>query len=187
MFDDRKPKNSRKPKSAMPHDIDAERAVLGALLRDPILYDEVLMILREPDDFYHDAHKCIFSHMMKVRSEVCHVDLILLVNKLKTTGELDLIGGKAYLGKLMESVPITDNAVHYAKIVRKKAILRKLIDTGSMILRDAYSPEASSVEILNRVISATLKLPLCPFIIDVFFGNMYPSFLDIPSISFQQT
>jgi replicative DNA helicase len=135
---------------APPHDLDAERAVIGALIREPELCDEVVMVLRDPDDFYHDAHKRIFSHMMKMRGDNSSIDLLLLVNNLKLTDELDLVGGHAYLGELMDSVPISVHAPHYAKIVREKATLRKLIHAGSEIVRDAYAPETLTKDLLNR-------------------------------------
>jgi len=138
---------------APPHDLDAEKAVLGALLREPELCDDVVMVLRDPDDFYHDAHKRIYSHMMKMRSDNSNIDLLLLVNNLKTTDELEFIGGQFYLATLLESVPVSIHAVHYAKIVRDKATLRKLIHTGSEIVRSAYAPETQAKDILNSAAS----------------------------------
>jgi len=165
----KKTKKSRKPnlsapvdlsvlEKAPPHDLDAERAVLGALLREPELCDDVVMVLRSPDDFYHDAHSRIFSHMMKMRSDNSSIDLLLLVNNLRTTDELELIGGQAYLAELMSAVPISVHAVHYAKIVREKATLRKLINTGSEIVRDAYAPETKVKDLLNKAAMETTLL-----------------------------
>jgi len=159
-----KPKRSRKPnfsapvdlsvlEKTPPHDLNAERAVLGALLREPELCDDVVMVLNNPDDFYHDAHQRIFSHMMKMRSDNSKIDLLLLVNHLTTTEELELVGGQFYLGELLNSVPITVHAVHYAKIVREKATLRKLIHAGSEIVRDAYASETQTKELLNKAAS----------------------------------
>jgi len=165
----KKPRKSRKPNAsasidlsvlekAPPHDLDAERAVLGALLRQPDLCDDVVMVLRDPDDFYHDAHKRIFSHMKKMRSDNSAIDLLLLVNNLQSTDELDLIGGQAYLGELMTAVPISVHAVHYAKIVREKATLRKMIHAGSEIVRDAYAPETPVKDLLNKAASEMTSL-----------------------------
>ena len=160
----KKPKRSRKPnlsesidlsvlEKAPPHDLDAERAVLGALLREPELCDDVVMVLRDPDDFYHDAHKRIYSHLMKMRSDNSKIDLLLLVNNLKTTDELELVGGQYALGELMATVPISAHAEHYARIVREKATLRKLIHAGSEIVRDAYAPETPVKDLLNQAAS----------------------------------
>jgi len=171
MFDkeNRKRKKPRKTSSsdpvdlsvlekAPPHDIEAEKAVLGALLRQPELCDDVVMVLRDPDDFYHDAHKRIYSHLMKMRSDNSKIDLLLLVNNLTTTDELELIGGQYYLALLMETVPVSVHAVHYAQIVRDKATLRKLIHAGSEIVRDAYAPETQAKDILNSAASKMMLL-----------------------------
>ena len=160
----KKPRKSRKPnqsetidlsvlEKAPPHDLDAERAVLGALLLQPELCDDVVMVLRDPDDFYHDAHKRIFSHMMKMRSDNSAIDLLLLVNNLTTTDELELVGGHAYLGELMNAVPVSVHAIHYAKVVKDKATLRKLINTGSEIVQNAYAPETQVKDLLNQAAS----------------------------------
>ena len=143
---------------APPHNIVAEKAVIGALLREPELCDEVVTVLRNPDDFYHDAHKRIFSHIMKMRSDNSSIDLLLLVNHLTMTDELELVGGYPYLGDLMESVPTSVHAVHYAQIVKDKSLLRKLIHTGSEIIRDAYSPETQTKNLLNKAASEMTQL-----------------------------
>ena len=143
---------------APPHDSDAEKAVLGALLREPELCDEVVMVLRDPDDFYHDAHKRIFSHLMKMRSDNSKIDLLLLVNSLKSSDELEHVGGQAYLGELLEFVPIAAHAEHYAKIVKDKATLRKLIHTSSEAVRDAYAPDTQTKDLLNRAASEMNQL-----------------------------
>ena len=164
----KKPQKPKKPnfsapvdlsvlEKAPPHDLDAEKAVLGALLRDPELCDDVVMVLRDPDDFYHDAHKRIFSHMKKMRSDNSKIDLLLLVNNLKTTEELEMIGGQFYLGELMTSVPVSVHAIHYAKIVKDKATLRRLIHAGSDFVHEAYAPETQVKDLLNR---AALQMAL---------------------------
>jgi len=163
MSDDghKKPRKSRKPnlsapidlsvlEKAPPYDLDAERAVLGALLREPELCDDVVMVLRDPDDFYHDAHSRIYSHMKKMRSENRAIDLLLLVKNLTVAEELELVGGQAYLAELMMSVPVSVHAIHYAKIVREKATLRKLIHVGSDIVREAYTHGVEAKDLLNR-------------------------------------
>lgn len=143
---------------APPHDLDAERAVLGAMLREPDLCDDILPILHDSDNFYHDAHKRICSHLMKMRNDNSKIDLLLLVNNLKTTDELDLVGGHAYIGDLMASVPISAHAEHYAKIVREKATLRNLIHVGSEVIRDAYAPETQTKDLLNKAASEMNRL-----------------------------
>jgi len=165
----KRPKKFRKPnlsapvdlsvlEKAPPHDIDTEQAVLGALLREPELCDDVILILREPEDFYHDAHQRIYRQIMKMRNDNSAIDLRLLVTNLKAADELELVGGQAYIGELMSSVPISVHAVHYAKIVREKATLRRLIHTGSEIVRDAYAPETQVKDLLDKAASQMTQL-----------------------------
>jgi len=167
--EEKKPRKSRKPdlsvpasrpilENAPPHDLDAERAVLGALIRQPDLCDEVVMELRDPDDFYHDAHKRIFSHMMKMRSDNSAIDIYLLVTHLKTTDELELVGGHAFIAELMNAVPVSIHAKYYAKIVKEKATLRKLIQAGSEIVHEAYLPETPVKDLLNKAASQMTQL-----------------------------
>ena len=165
----KKPRKSRKPnfsapidlsvlEKTAPHDFDAERAVLGALIRQPELYDDVVLVLRNPEDFQHDAHRRIFDHLKKMRDNNCAIDLRLLVSNLQTTEELDLVGGYAYLAELMDAVPVSVHAVHYAKIVREKSMLRQLIRTGSEIVRDAYDPKIPVKDLLNKAAMQTTLL-----------------------------
>jgi len=165
----KRPKKSRKPnlsapvdlsvlEKVPPHDLDTEQAVLGALLREPELCDDVILILREPEDFYHDAHQRIYRQIVKMRNDNSAIDLRLLVTNLKAADELELVGGQAYIGELMSSVPISVHAVHYAKIVREKATLRRLIHTGSEIVRDAYAPETQVKDLLDKAASQMTQL-----------------------------
>jgi replicative DNA helicase len=78
------------------------------------------------------------------------IDLTLLVENLKTTGDFEAVGGEAYLGDLMNSVHVTAHATHYAKIVRDKAILRELIHTSAGILHNAYEPEHSPRDLVSQ-------------------------------------
>jgi len=165
----KRPKKPRKPnlsapvdlsvlEKVPPHDLDTEQAVLGALLREPELCDDVILILREPEDFYHDAHQRIYRQIMKMRNDNSAIDLRLLVSNLKAADELELVGGQAYLGELMAAVPISVHAVHYAKIVREKATLRRLIHAGSEIVRDAYAPETQVKDLLDKAASQMTQL-----------------------------
>ena len=165
----KKSKKSRKPnlsapvdlsvfEKAPPHDLDAERAVLGALLRYPELCDDVVMILRNPEDFYHDVHQRIYRQIKEMHSNNSAIDLLLLGNNLRASNELDLIGGPSFLGELMTAVPISVHTVSYAKIVREKALLRNLINTGSEIVRDAYDPSTPVKDLLNKAASKMTEL-----------------------------
>src|SRR3989304_2326374 len=103
-----------------PHNLEAEKAVIGSLLLDCNLCDEVALILR-PEDFYADANEKLYRHLL-VRHETGKLlDALLLVERLKQAGDFEAVGGAAYLAEVAQSVPYAANAVHYAQIVRKNA------------------------------------------------------------------
>lgn len=122
-----------------PQNLEAEMGVLGSVLLDPNLCDDVVMILRA-EDFYADANQKLFGHIVQMHGEGNRVDTTLLVERLKGEGDFESVGGAAYLAETMNSVPVAAHAVHYAQIVRNKATLRSLIHASTEILRDAYDP-----------------------------------------------
>jgi replicative DNA helicase len=132
-----------------PHSLDAEKGVLGSILLDPPMCDDVALILR-PGDFYAQAHAKLFGHMLAMHDEGKRIDTTLLVERLKQAGEFEAVGGPAYLAEVLHSVAVAAHAAHYAAIVRDKAILRSLIHTTTEILRDAYDPTQPCRELLNQ-------------------------------------
>ena len=132
-----------------PQNLDAERGVLGSLLLDPQLCDEVALLLRA-DDFYSDANQRLYRHLLALHDEGKRIDITLLVERLKQAGEYEVIGGAAYLAEVAVSVPYAHNAPHYAAIVRDKATVRELIHTSTEILRDAWEPNIEPKELLNH-------------------------------------
>jgi replicative DNA helicase len=132
-----------------PHNLDAERGVLGSLLIDPNLCDDVALILR-PDDFYADANQKLYAHLLAMHGEGGRIDATLLLERLRTGGDMEAVGGAAYLAEVVHSVPYAANAVFYAEIVRAKATLRALIHASTEILRDAYEPTLDPRELVSR-------------------------------------
>ena len=122
-----------------PQNLEAEMGVLGSILLDPKLCDDVVMILRA-EDFYADANRKLFGHIVQMHGEGSRVDTVLLVERLKGEGDFESVGGAAYLHEVYNSVAVAAHAVHYARIVRDKATLRSLIHASTEILRDAYDP-----------------------------------------------
>ncbi len=120
-----------------PQSLDAERGVVGSLLLDPQLCDEVALLLRS-EDFYADANQRIYRHIFALHDEGKRVDITLLLERLKQAGEYEAIGGAAYLAEVAQSVPYAHNAPHYAQIVRDKATVRELIHAATEILRNAW-------------------------------------------------
>ena len=122
-----------------PQNLDAEMGVLGSILLDPRLCDDVVAVLRA-EDFYADANQKLFGHIVEMHDEGKRVDTTLLVERLKAEGDFESIGGPAYLHEIINRVPVAAHAVYYAEIVRDKATLRSLIHASTEILREAYDP-----------------------------------------------
>jgi replicative DNA helicase len=139
------PMTSRLP----PHDKDAERGVLGGILRDPDTMDEVQQLLTA-DNFYFDAHQKIFQAILDLTNEHHPIDLVLLHDRLKKKNQLEDIGGPAFLADLWESVQTGANAEYHARLVRDAAMIRNLIHAGTEILRDAYDHAQSADELVSQ-------------------------------------
>jgi len=132
-----------------PQSLEAERGVLGSILLDPSMGDEVALLLR-PDDFYADAHRRLYAHIQTMHDAGKRIDTTLLMESLKQAGEFESIGGAAYLAEVVHAVPVAAHAVYYAQIVREKSLLRTLIHTTTAILRDAYDPTLEPREQVNQ-------------------------------------
>jgi replicative DNA helicase len=135
--------NDRPPQSP-----EAERGVLGGLLRDNAVIGDVLQILKE-DNFYTDAHRKVFRAITTLYDKGHPIDLVTLGEQLHQQKAIEDIGGYGYLAELWEAAPTAANAEHYARIVRDKAIVRNLIHAGTEILRDAYNQNAAADELLE--------------------------------------
>ncbi len=127
-----------------PHNIDAEQSVLGAVMLDK---DAIVAIadMLTPADFYKRAHGTIYSAMVELYEKSEPLDVLSITNRLDETGVLDDVGGSSYIASLSAVVPSAANIRHYADVVRKKAILRRLISAGTRIEELGYS-EADDVE-----------------------------------------
>ena len=134
---------------APPCDISAEMGVLGSILIMPDVCDDLTMVLRA-DDFYDDANRKLYGHIMQMIDAGQKIDPTLLVNRLKTASDYELIGGSAYLAKLANSVANAAHALYYADIVRSKATFRRLIEAGTSILRDAYDESMDAKELVSQ-------------------------------------
>jgi replicative DNA helicase len=120
-----------------PQDIEAERSVLGGvLLTNDALFD-VLEIVK-PEDFYRQPHRQIFIAMQELSMRNEPIDVITLGDALRKAGQLEAVGGPAYIASLDATVPATANLARYAKIVRDKALARRLIEAAHGIAREGY-------------------------------------------------
>jgi replicative DNA helicase len=151
-----------------PHDLDAERAVIGAMLVSETAVAAVAERLAA-DDFYSEVHRIIYGAMMRLYSRGDPIDQLTLTNELRSVNEFERIGGRPYVFQIVESVPTAANAGRYADIVRGKALLRAVIDVGSRITEDAFrEPENvsealdSAEQLIYGVSNRTLREHLAP-------------------------
>ena len=132
-----------------PQSIEAEESVLGGVLLDNDSLDRVLEILT-PEDFYREAHRKILRAMLDLNQRNEPVDLITLAEALKGRGELQEVGGAAYLAELADKVPTAANVTYYSRIVHQKSVLRGLIETATDIARQAFESGGDVDEFLDR-------------------------------------
>jgi replicative DNA helicase len=138
------------PDRLPPQSAEAERSVLGSMLRDNTVIDDINTRLDlRTDQFYADAHQKIFAAIRAIYEKPAPVDLITLAEELKQRGQIEDVGGYGYLGELWDAAPTAANAVYYAQIVRDRAVVRTLIHAGTEILRDAYEQAQSADDLLQ--------------------------------------
>jgi replicative DNA helicase len=133
-----------------PHSIEAEMCVLASIMLDErkeVLSELISQINR--DSFFQADHQIIFDVLLKLYEQNRPIDAVILYEELGKRQLLDEVGGEAYLGKILNTVPSAAHGHHYAGIVREKALLRQLISASNEILRDAYSPYESADKVLD--------------------------------------
>lgn len=132
----------------LPHSLEAERCVLGAIILENEALYQVLDSL-SPDDFYSESHKILYQTCVNRITLGQGVDLVLLKDAMAAAGDLDLIGGVTYVASLIDAVPTARNIAHYAQIVKQKAIARGLILAGYEIIDEVYKQDKEPEEILE--------------------------------------
>ena len=133
----------------LPRNLEAERAILGSVLLLPEVFDEVALIIRARD-FYDDANRIIYEHLLQMHDGGQQIDPMLLVERLRSADQYETVGGAAYLAEVGQQVPTAAHAEYYARIVADKSVLRALIHAGTDILHDAYDPTADTREMLSK-------------------------------------
>jgi replicative DNA helicase len=131
-----------------PNDQAAEMSTLGGMLLSSDAIAEVLELVKG-EDFYYPKHEIIFNAINAVFSRSEPTDVIMITDQLTRDGNLNKIGGASYLHTLESSVPTAANASYYASIVADKAILRKLVQSGTRITQLAYAAEGDPSELVN--------------------------------------
>ena len=133
----------------LPHNLEAEKCVLGAILINNHAFNQAAEVL-DAQDFFRDAHRRIFEKMIGLTDRSEPVDLVTLKDELHRSGELDEVGGPAYISALTDGVPRSANVEYYARIVREKATLRRLIQSANDVLARAYEGEEDADDLLDR-------------------------------------
>jgi replicative DNA helicase len=138
-FADRKP----------PYSPEAEISVLGGMLIDS---DAIVRVLETLDDsmFYREANRRLFRTMVRLweRGEV--IDAITLTEELRNSGDFETVGGMAYLSQLLDAVPTAANIEYHARIVREKAVLRRLVEAATGIIQQTFESQGDVEELLDR-------------------------------------
>lgn len=140
-----------------PHNLEAEKATLGALLLDWTSINEVVQYLRK-DNFYSQQNQLIYESLLNLFSKGTRGDLLTLIDDLTKSGNLEKAGGTAYITSLTDSVPTSANVDYYAKIVLDQSTRRNLIKISSEIKADSYDETKESRSILEEVEQKVFKL-----------------------------
>jgi replicative DNA helicase len=137
----------------LPHNLEAERSILGAILVHNDAFNLAAQVV-DPRDFYREAHRRIFTRMVALNERGQAIDFVTLKEELVRNGELDGVGGPAYIASLADGVPRATNVEYYARIVKEKSTLRNLIFAANKILTSAYEADQDSDLILDEAESA---------------------------------
>jgi replicative DNA helicase len=132
-----------------PHDLAAEQCVLGGMLMSKDAISDVLEVIR-PGDHYRPAHQLIHEVILDLYSRGEPADAVTVANELTKRGEITRCGGAPYLHTLIACVPTAANAGYYARIVRERAVLRRLVEAGTRIVQLGYSGDGDADEIVDR-------------------------------------
>lgn len=141
----------------LPHDLVAEQSVLGAVFIAP---DTIISLADElvPDDFYKPANKIVFKTMLSLLEKGEPIDATTMVSALTNQGDISKIGGMNYIVELVNSTPTSKNVEHYAKLVKEKATLRKVIADLSESLSSAYQGDVSISDIISKTEKSMLDI-----------------------------
>ena len=132
-----------------PHDLAAEQCVLGGMLMSKDAISDVMEVIR-PGDHYRPAHQLVHEAILELYGRGEPADPVTVSDLLAKRGELVRVGGGAYLHTLIASVPTAANAGYYARIVRERAILRRLVEVGTRIVQLGYAGDGDADELVDR-------------------------------------
>jgi replicative DNA helicase len=133
----------------LPHNLEAEKSVLGAILINNQAFNQAAEVI-DAQDFFRDAHRRIFEKMVGLTDRSEPVDFVTLTDELTRSGELEEVGGPAYVSGLTDGVPRSANVEYYARIVKEKSTLRRLIQASNEVLVRAYDAEEDADDLLDE-------------------------------------
>ncbi len=133
-----------------PHALEAEMCLLGSVLLEPKVLGDVTFVIRDGQDFYKPANGALYDAMVELYDRHASLDIVQLNQLLVDRDILDAVGGQDYLVELAACVPSAANAAHYARLVREKAMVRKLIEEAGAILQTAYESRDEAATILDE-------------------------------------
>ncbi|MHB8125071.1 MAG: replicative DNA helicase [Desulfitobacteriaceae bacterium] len=140
-----------------PQNLEAEQAVLGAVMLEPDMGSSVFEIL-QPEDFYRDNHRYIFAAIRDLFNKGEPIDLVSVAETLRQQGRLELIGGITTISEIARSVPSAVNVDYYAKLVAEKSLLRQLIRTANSLVDRGYDPGEEAMTLLAEAEKMILDL-----------------------------
>lgn len=143
----------------LPHNLEAELSVLGAILIHNDAFDRTHALLK-PSHFYREAHRRLFKSMIELQAKNVPIEFVTLKNELDRTGELDEVGGPAYISALVDGLPHAVNVQYYAAIVREKWLLREMINAGNKLVAGAYEAVEPADLLLREADRTMLGLQL---------------------------
>jgi replicative DNA helicase len=141
----------------LPHNNEAERTVLGAVLVDNLAFNSAAEILGR-DDFYREAHRRIFDAMAALAERSQPIDLVTLKDELVRGSALEAVGGAAYLASLLDGVPRITNVETWSRIIKEKSVLRSLIHAGNRIVQSCQEAEEEAAVLLDRAEKAIFDI-----------------------------
>jgi replicative DNA helicase len=141
-----------------PHALDAERAVLGALLLEPSAYERVVDEGLRPEHFYRPHHGTVFRAIAELHAAAEPIDTLTVVDELLRRGQLDAVGGAAAISALEALLPTAAHVGSYARLVREKAVLRQLIESATSVVQSSYAQNMRVEDILDEAERSILAI-----------------------------
>ena len=160
-------------KKTPPHSLETEKTVLGGILVNNRNLNVVLSVIT-PEDYYKEANRKILDQIILLVDKGLPIDLITLTEALQKAGCLEEVGGASYISSLMDGVPKSLNIEYHARIIKEKALLRRLITSSAKIISSSYEQKMDADELLDEAQTA---------IIDVAEQRIKPGFVSVESLT----